>query len=293
MIEELPAPRLAYRFTHELVRRALYDRLSGLRRAELHLRVGEALEALAPSPDARALADLAYHFAAAAPIGGPERAVEYSLLAARAAAGALAYDEAAAHLQTALRIGIADDGRRAETLLELGTAQFRAGTSLDALQSFREAAEIARGLGDGELLARAAIGFEDACWRPAMHEQGARQLLEEASAALSDEDSRLRVGLLSGLARTLEFEGASARAKAVRDGGDRDGPADRRPAGPGDRPDARVLGKEHAEPARDPRDAGPRHASSREQIGDIDIQAEAMEWRAITLLALGRGRGGP
>ena len=29
MLEELPSPGLAYRFTHELVRRALYDRLSG------------------------------------------------------------------------------------------------------------------------------------------------------------------------------------------------------------------------------------------------------------------------
>ena len=45
MIEELPSRRLAYRFTHELVRRALYDGLTGVRRAELHLRVGEALEA--------------------------------------------------------------------------------------------------------------------------------------------------------------------------------------------------------------------------------------------------------
>ena len=44
MIEELAGPGLSYRFTHELVRRALYDRLSAIRRAELHLRVGEALE---------------------------------------------------------------------------------------------------------------------------------------------------------------------------------------------------------------------------------------------------------
>ncbi|MGZ4439516.1 MAG: ATP-binding protein [Gaiellaceae bacterium] len=286
MIEEVPAPKLAYRFTHELVRRALYDRLSGLRRAELHLRVGEALEELAPSPGARALADLAYHFAAAAPIGGPERAVEYSLLAARAAAGALAYDEAAAHLQTALRTGIADDRRRTETLLELGIAEFRAGTSLDALQAFREAAGIARGLRDGELLAGAAIGFEDACWRPAMHEQGARALLEEASAALSDEDSKLRVGLLSGLARTLEFEGSSAQAKLVRQEAiamarrldDRRGLA------------AVLMRAYWARSTLGLREILAmldEACELAEQIGDTDIRAEAMEWRAITLLALG------
>ena len=34
IIEELPSHRLAYRFAHELVRRALYDALSGVRRAE-------------------------------------------------------------------------------------------------------------------------------------------------------------------------------------------------------------------------------------------------------------------
>ena len=50
MLEELPSPGLAYRFTHELVRRALYDRLSAIRRAELHLRVADALEGL---PDGR------------------------------------------------------------------------------------------------------------------------------------------------------------------------------------------------------------------------------------------------
>src|SRR5699024_206969 len=35
MIEEVPATRIAFRFTHELVRRALYDRMPRLRRAEL------------------------------------------------------------------------------------------------------------------------------------------------------------------------------------------------------------------------------------------------------------------
>src|SRR5438309_7645005 len=102
MIDELPSRRLAYRFTHELVRRALYDGLSGLRRAELHLCIATALERTGQPRTGQMLAGLAHHFAAAAPIGDRERAVEYNLLAARAAADALAFDEAVTRLRTAL-----------------------------------------------------------------------------------------------------------------------------------------------------------------------------------------------
>ena len=59
LIEELPGPTLACRFSHELVRRAVYDRLSPLRRAELHLRVGEALERAHTDDPGRVVQELA------------------------------------------------------------------------------------------------------------------------------------------------------------------------------------------------------------------------------------------
>jgi DNA-binding CsgD family transcriptional regulator/tetratricopeptide (TPR) repeat protein len=214
IIEELPAHRLAYRFTHELVRRALYDRLSSLRRAELHLRVGEALEATGRRTG-RTLADLAHHFAAAAPLGGIGRGVEYNRLAARAASAGLAFEEAAARLRTALELGIDDPAERAEAYLELGAASHRAGRALDALASFSDTAAIARELGDGTLLARAAIGYEDACWRPGI-EEGAAERLEEAIGALGEGSPALRVRLLSGLARALGYRGENERAALVR-----------------------------------------------------------------------------
>jgi DNA-binding CsgD family transcriptional regulator len=142
--------------------------------------------------------------------------VEYNLLAARAATAALAFDEAAARLRTALGLGIDSAEERLELSLELGHVSHRGGKSLDALAAFRSAADIARELGDAHGLASAAIGYEDACWRPGMTDQGAVEVLEEAAMVLGDEDSGLRVGLLGGLARALDFQGHHQRGDVVR-----------------------------------------------------------------------------
>jgi DNA-binding CsgD family transcriptional regulator/tetratricopeptide (TPR) repeat protein len=284
MLEELPSPRLAYRFTHELVRRALYDRLSGMRRAELHLRVGDALEGPA-GRSGRALADLAHHFAAAAPFDGAGRGVAYNILAARAAAAALAFDEAATRLRTALELGIDDVRERADVFLELGDAVHRAGRAIDALEAFRAAAEIARELEDARLLARAAIGFENACWRPGLADQGAVELLEEAATALGDVESELRIGLLAGLARALDFQGDYERGVVVRASAvlmarhlqDRVGLATvlmRSYWSLGATSIDEILAM-----LTEARDLG-------EELGNTEIRAEAMAWRAPTFVAL-------
>jgi DNA-binding CsgD family transcriptional regulator/tetratricopeptide (TPR) repeat protein len=284
MVEELPSRRLAYRFTHELVRRALYDRLTGVRRAELHLAVGEALEGVG-AQSARALADLAHHFAAAAPFGGPTRGVEYNLLAARAAAAALAFDEAIARLRTALELRIESPLERAEVFLELGNASHRAGKSPDALEAFAAAAEIARELGDAELLARAAIGYEEAAWRPGIADLVVVELLEEAATAFGDESSALRVGLLGGLARALDFLGEHERGAIVRTSAI--DMARRLRAGDAL---ATVLMRSYwsrgatsleeiLEMLTEARDLG-------EELGNTEIRAEAMAWRVPTFVAL-------
>jgi DNA-binding CsgD family transcriptional regulator len=284
MIEELPSRGLSYRFTHELVRRALYDRLTGVKRAQLHLRVGEALEAAAGA-NGRALADLAHHFAAAAALGDAGRGVEYNVLAARSATAALAFDEAAARLRTALELRIESPSRRAAVLLELGDAGHRAGRAVEALEAFSAAAEIARGLADAELLARAAIGYEDACWRPGIVDEGAVELLEEAIAALGDESPQLRVGLLGGLARALHFRGdhergAAARRSAValaRSLRDRGGLAT-------------VLVRSYwsrgTSSLEEILDMLTEARALGEELGNTELRAEAMSWRVPTFVAL-------
>ena len=284
LIEELPERKLVYRFTHELVRRAVYDRLTGLRRAELHLRVGECLET-ADTRSPRALADLARHFAAAAPLGEAGRAIEYNVLAARATFDALAFDQAAELLITALELGIDEPARRAELLIELGSATQRAGRELEALDAVRSAADLARELGNADLFARAAIGYEAACWAPMITDQGAAELLEEAVAMVGAERPDLRVALLSGLARALGLRGDQTRGLIVRSeaielarqSGDRTGLAIAlmrsywsHGAGLSQTPEmldeARQLG---------------------EELGNVEIRVEAMAWRVPVFVALG------
>jgi predicted ATPase/DNA-binding CsgD family transcriptional regulator len=286
MIEEVPARRLAYRFTHVLVRRALYDRMARLRRAELHLRVGEALEHVYATGDSRGLAELAYHFGEAVPVDGPRRAVDYSLLAGAAALETLAFDEAEARFQAALELGIDDPRRRAETQLELGAARFRAGRSDDAMKAFRAAAQIARELGDAHMLATAAVGFEDACWRPGITDAGAVELLEEALVAVGEEDSELRVMLLAGLGRAHSFVGDHAASAVVREQAmamarrldDRLGLATVL---------MRSYWSRNDDPVEETLEMLTEACELAAGLGDSELQAEAMEWRVAGLMSLG------
>ena len=190
-----------------------------------------------------------------------------------------------ARYRTALDVGIADERRRIAALLALGTAEYRGG-SLSAIDSFRTAADLARALGDGELLAEAAIGLENACWRPGIVDAGARELLEEAAAALPPDDSRLRVRVLAGLARSLDFQGAHQDAAAIRTTaiaiarrlGDRHGLA------------TVLRGSYWGRAATDPRRIVEMLFEAQaiaEEIGDVELEAEARQWRIASLIGLG------
>jgi DNA-binding CsgD family transcriptional regulator/tetratricopeptide (TPR) repeat protein len=286
MIEEVPARRLAYRFTHELVRRALYDRMAGLRRAELHLRVGESLEQCRDAGDSRGLAELAHHFAEAVPVDGPRRAVDYALLAGSAALETLAFDEAEARFRAALELGIDDPRRRSETRLELGDALLRAGRDGDAMVAFRAAAQIARELDDANMLATAAVGFEEACWRPGITDAGAVELLREASDALGEQDSELLVMLMAGLGRAHSFVGQHAESKLVR------GQATAMARRLDDRLGlATVLMRSYWSRSDDRLEETLEMLSEACELaaglGESQLQAEAMEWRVAGLMSLG------
>jgi tetratricopeptide (TPR) repeat protein len=212
MLEEIRDASVVYRVRHELLRRTVYERLSSFRAATLHLRVGEALEALPEGRRDRIVNELAFHFRMAAPIAGNDRAVTYALDAAAQAERSFAFAEAAARLEEALAFGIPDLAAEAEVRCRQGLAWHLAGRAEEALESFAAAAAAARERDDAELQARAAIGFETACWRPGIDDPRAVALLQEAARGIAAEPSPQRVRVLAHLSRALAYRGDHAAA---------------------------------------------------------------------------------
>jgi len=219
-------PRAAgrYRFAHALIRETIYEELGAAERARLHGRIGDVLEALHEMDPTPHLATLAHHFLEAVPAGGAEKAITYSTRAARYAEASLAYEDAAVLFERALEVLAegrpADARERCELLLARGGAQWKAGDGHGARETFRQAAEIARRVGDPALLARSALGFAGEgsrlLWvRSGVVDQPRIELLQEALDGLGERDPGLRARLLARLAINLYWAPEPERVLAL------------------------------------------------------------------------------
>src|SRR3954452_8383135 len=154
---------------------------------------------------------LAHHFAQAAPVERPDRAIDFALAAARRADRLLAWEEAAQHYRAALRArelsGAVDDHVRAELLLALGASEDRAGLEEEARETFQSAIRTARQLGDAILLTRAALGVAGPWSALSRSDPGRVGLLDEALEALPEDDSPLRARLLARMSLELYYAG--------------------------------------------------------------------------------------
>ncbi|MEU8267387.1 BTAD domain-containing putative transcriptional regulator [Sphaerisporangium sp. NPDC049002] len=217
-----------YRFSHALVREALYARLSRLQRAQLHGRVGEAIETLARGDLASRLPVLAHHFGMAARVGYSEKATSYAAQAARQAADRLAYDEAVMFWEQALASldPSAPDSAstRCTLLIELGRARRVTGNVLGARVALDETVTLAGRLGDDAAVIEAATVFGGVTlwnWRSyGVVDQGMVGVLEDQLARLAPELAFRRAELLGTLGVELYYgerrdEGRRHAAEAV------------------------------------------------------------------------------
>jgi class 3 adenylate cyclase len=211
LVTEVRGSPDTFTFRHALIRTTLYEELSAPRRARLHQRVGEGLEALVQATPGARIEELAYHWLAATRTADVGKAIAYARQAADRALAGLAFEEAAAHFARALAVleprDVDGERLRCDLLLALADAQRRAGDTTYR-ETVAQAVAAARALGDGERLALAAL----ASARPGgflasfnLVDEGLISLYEEANGALGDADSLLRARMLGQLAVELTF----------------------------------------------------------------------------------------
>jgi len=152
-----------YRFAHALLRDALYQRLSTIRRCRFHERIARSLLNLTATTQDSHISSIAHHFFEAAPLGLIGEAVEFSRRAGDSASSRLAYEDAARHYARALELldlSPSDDDLARCNLLRMLAAQLtKSGNREEAKRVFDRLAKLAASANASTLVAEAALGL--------------------------------------------------------------------------------------------------------------------------------------
>ncbi len=198
----------SFEFVHALMREAIFDDIGRAHRMRLHAKAAEALESTTGASHTR-LAALATHWLESRLPDGPSRAALHLTRAADQAAAALAYEDAARYFEQALEClaitGETLPAAEGELQLKLGEVCRRSGAVNSALRAFERVGGIADELGDADMFAQAALGYESARWRSGLPASGSRIRLETALEGIAPTPTPLRVQLLASLARARSY----------------------------------------------------------------------------------------
>jgi len=199
-----------HRFVHDLVRDAVEAGLGTPGRVRLHRLAAEVVEEVHAGRLEPHLSDIARHWAIAAAAGQRALAAGWIQRAAEEAMRRLAYEDAVGLYRLALTVGAdeVDDVGRCRLLLAVATALRLAGEYAGRLESCREAAALARGLGlrRPDLLAEAALTLEGG-ESGLESELTVRRLCEEVLGALDPEPTALRARVTAHLATSCMYLG--------------------------------------------------------------------------------------
>ncbi|MCK8669748.1 BTAD domain-containing putative transcriptional regulator [Rhodococcus sp. NPDC003382] len=213
-----PAPdRL--RFSHDLVREALYDALPAMRRRRIH---AAALDMLARRDHSDPTV-LAHHAIAAATPATAERCAEYVVAGARAAERQSSFKDAFALWAAARSLSETASEPNSRLLLEILIGQVgsqaRTGDIGGARDTRVRAVRAARALGDRDSLVRALVSWTaPVVWTIRVDPEPDTEILDEIDTALADPALPTATRALLLVAKVFELEGlddAGSLAAAV------------------------------------------------------------------------------
>lgn len=183
-----------YQFSHIIVRETLYDSLLNSDRLHLHCNLAEYLEEQQAESG-----EIALHFHQATPLVSASKATFYAKKAAEEANQLLAFEISVRYFQLALRTATKDE--KLALLLALGQSQFKSGESTKAVDTLEKALFLSEQSQKHSEYALAAIGIEEALWRPGISSDKLVFTLKTALTNLSDDDQALKIEVICSLVR--------------------------------------------------------------------------------------------
>jgi len=230
LINPVLAGGVSYRFAHDLIRDTIYDGLPAVARASLHLRIGQALEAIHQSNLEPHLAELAHHYCESLTIGDAAKAIDYSIRAGEAAQAVFAYEQVSTHWRAALALMESHEvegARRADLLRKIGVLIFYTSDYPEGIKFLEASLKLCTTVGNPHMtaLARAELGLARGTGSSfGLHISVPQALMHfrESEALLTNEEEPLTLAkVYLGIARTaleaLEPElGLSAARRGMR-----------------------------------------------------------------------------
>jgi ATP/maltotriose-dependent transcriptional regulator MalT len=200
----------APRFRHELIREAVYERLTLVERQELHERIAAHLEA-GPMPAAADV--LARHWEAA---GRPDRTAAYAERAGDLAAAQGAFATARDHFERAIDTGVLGTPGVARIDEKLGHAYNLLGDARAAYGRFAEAAQYYSALGDRKAIARLSLRLATAAHRLADADATLRHCREAIAATDANDPERFAAHVLLAMYHAFRGEIDEAQVHLTR-----------------------------------------------------------------------------
>ncbi len=198
-----------FAFVHALTRESVLGAMTASRLRIMHARAAEALEGRA---DPSIVPRLANHYLVAHVLGYHDKALRFAGQAARMAEQSLAYEDAARWFERATSLPELELADRARMNLGAAANHMRAGDFARARSIYERLTTMA----DPLIRLEAAVGYEDASWRPGLADSKAADLLAAAldDCGLNNGDPRY-IHSLASFGRALTFAGEATRAHEI------------------------------------------------------------------------------